>query len=67
MKQVSDESSDKTSKAKAAASAIPVVNGKARTKITAIFFMAISRKLIRVMALAFTFLHERIGCCQNLT
>jgi hypothetical protein len=32
---------------------MPVLNRKARDRIKAIFFKAISRKLIRVMALAF--------------
>jgi hypothetical protein len=46
---------------------MPMLNGKARARIRAIFFKAISRKLIRVMALAFAFLRQRMGCCQKLT
>ena len=66
MKQVSVESSGRRPNAKDVVSAMPAVNGKARARITAIFCMAIFRKLIRVMALAFTFLHQRVGCCQKL-
>jgi hypothetical protein len=46
---------------------MPMLNGKVRARITAIFFKAISRKLIRVMALAFAFLHQRTGWCQKQT
>jgi hypothetical protein len=67
MKQVSVESSGRRPNAKDVVSAMPVLNGKARARIRAVFFMAISRKLIRVMALAFTFLHERVAFCQKLT
>jgi hypothetical protein len=67
MKQVSVESSGRKPNAKEVVSAMPVLNVKARARIRAIFFKAISRKLIRVMALAFAFLHQNVGCCQKLT
>jgi hypothetical protein len=44
---------------------MPVVNGNARARITTIFFMAIFRKLIRIMALAFTFLHQSLAIARN--
>jgi hypothetical protein len=67
MKQVSVESSGRRPNAKDVVSAMPVLNGKARARIRAVFFMAISRKLIRVMALSFTVPPSTRGCCQKLT
>jgi hypothetical protein len=53
MTQSSDESSGRRPNANDVVSAMPALNRKARDRFRAIFFMAISRKPIRVMALAF--------------